>query len=139
MARPSTDYARRSPDAAVLYQVVRDHLETFLAQAASLRDGEGVPRFVEHAFRQFLRCGWLAGGFARFQCATCGCERLVAFYTKKDVPPAHVWEQLNQTALPRLWLPRRDQIFQVESIPTLGSGKVDLRGLRQQPLQVGLA
>jgi hypothetical protein len=37
MARPSTDYAPRSPDAAVLYQVVRDHLEIFLAQAASLR------------------------------------------------------------------------------------------------------
>ena len=57
-------------------------------------------------------------------------ERLVAFYTKKEVPPAHVWEQLNQTALPRLWLPRRDQIFAVDAIPTLGSGKVDLRGLR---------
>ena len=57
-------------------------------------------------------------------------ERLVAFYTRMDVPPAHVWEQLNQTALPRLWLPRRDQIFQVDAIPTLGSGKVDLRGLK---------
>ena len=47
-------------------------------------------------------------------------ERLVAFYTKKDVPPADVWEQLNQTALPRLWLPRKDQIFLVDAIPTLG-------------------
>lgn len=58
-------------------------------------------------------------------------ERLVAFYTKTDVPPAHVWEQLNQTALPRLWLPRKDNIFFAEAIPTLGSGKVDLRKLRE--------
>jgi acyl-[acyl-carrier-protein]-phospholipid O-acyltransferase/long-chain-fatty-acid--[acyl-carrier-protein] ligase len=58
-------------------------------------------------------------------------ERLVAFYTKTDVPPAHVWEQLNQTALPRLWLPRKDNIYCVDAIPTLGSGKMDLRGLRQ--------
>ena len=58
-------------------------------------------------------------------------ERLVAFYTKLDVPPSHVWEQLNQTALPRLWLPRKDHVIPVENIPTLGSGKIDLRGLRQ--------
>jgi hypothetical protein len=31
----------------VLYQIVRDHFETFRAQAASLRDGDGLPRFVE--------------------------------------------------------------------------------------------
>jgi hypothetical protein len=47
-----------------LYGIVRDHFETFRAHAASLRDGEGLPRFVEQAFRDFLRCGWLAGGFA---------------------------------------------------------------------------
>jgi hypothetical protein len=33
----------------VVYQVVRDHFETFRAQAAGLRDGEGLPRFVEQA------------------------------------------------------------------------------------------
>ena len=66
----------------MLYQVVRDHFETFHAQAASLRDGEGLPRFVEEEFRAFLRCGWLAGGFARFRCASCGLDRLVAFSCK---------------------------------------------------------
>jgi hypothetical protein len=32
---------------SVRYQVVRDHFETFRAQAASLRDGDGLRRFVE--------------------------------------------------------------------------------------------
>ena len=72
MARPSTEYEPRSPARGVLYQIVQDHFETFRAQAASLRDGEGLPRFVEHAFQTFLQCGWLAGGFARLRCGDCG-------------------------------------------------------------------
>ena len=31
----------------MLYEVVRDHLETFLAQATHDRDDAGMPRFVE--------------------------------------------------------------------------------------------
>ena len=79
---PSTVYQPRAPSQGVLYQVVRDHFETFRAQAASLRDGEGLPRFVEQEFRDFLQCGWLAGGFARFRCDDCGLDRLVPFSCK---------------------------------------------------------
>ncbi len=82
MGRPSTAYDPRRPADRVLYQIVRDHFETFRAQAASLRDGEGLPRFVEQEFGEFLRCGWLAGGFARFHCGACGLDRLVAFSCK---------------------------------------------------------
>ena len=82
MARPSTAYEPRSPAQGALYQIVRDHFETFRVQAASLRDGDGLPRFVEHAFRKFLQCGWLAGGFARFRCGDCGLDRLVPFSCK---------------------------------------------------------
>ena len=72
MAPPSTTYAPGDPTSTVLYGIVRDHFETFRAQAASLRNGDGLPRFVEQEFRDFLRCGCLAGGFARFRCAACG-------------------------------------------------------------------
>jgi hypothetical protein len=63
----------------VVYLVVRHHFESFRAQAAGLRDGEGLPRFVEQEFRALLRCGCLAGGFARFRCDDCGLDRLVPF------------------------------------------------------------
>lgn len=66
----------------MLYGIVPEHLETFRAQAASLRGGQGLPRFVEAEFRAYLRCGWLAAGFARFRCAACGTDRLVAFSCK---------------------------------------------------------
>lgn len=82
MVRPSPRYEPRSPAQSVLYQIVRDHLETFRAQAARVCDGEGLPRFIEDEFEGFLRCGWLAGGFARFRCDGCGLDRLVPFSCK---------------------------------------------------------
>lgn len=79
MALPSTTYEPRQPAAGVLHQVVRDHFETFRAQAADLRNGEGLPGFVEQEFLDFLRCGSLGPGFARFRCTGCGFDRLVPF------------------------------------------------------------
>ena len=82
MALPSVEYTPRDPGGSILQQIVREHFETFRAEAAHLRDGEGLPRFVEEEFEAFLRCGWLAGGFARFRCGDCGVDRLVAFSCK---------------------------------------------------------
>jgi acyl-[acyl-carrier-protein]-phospholipid O-acyltransferase/long-chain-fatty-acid--[acyl-carrier-protein] ligase len=61
-------------------------------------------------------------------------ERLVAFYTDAWMPPAQLWESLCRTDLPKLWLPKREDLRVVESIPTLGTGKVDLRAVRQLAL-----
>jgi len=82
VAAPSTSYEPRCPAQSALYQIVHDHFETLRAQAATVRDGEGLPRFVEQEFRDFLQCGWLAGGFARFRCDDCGLDRLVPFSCK---------------------------------------------------------
>jgi len=46
VAAPSTSYEPRAPAHGTLYRIVRDHVETFRAQAASLRDGEGLPRII---------------------------------------------------------------------------------------------
>ena len=61
-------------------------------------------------------------------------ERLVAFYSRQDVSPDVLWEELCKTDLPRLWLPRREHLVQIPEIPTLGTGKIDLRRLRQLAL-----
>ena len=82
VVRPSTSYEPWDPAQSALDHIVRDHFETFRVQAAYLRDGESLPRFVEQAFRDFLQCGWLAGGFARFRCGDCGLDRLVPFSCK---------------------------------------------------------
>jgi acyl-[acyl-carrier-protein]-phospholipid O-acyltransferase/long-chain-fatty-acid--[acyl-carrier-protein] ligase len=62
-------------------------------------------------------------------------ERLVAFYTDPNVTAQQLWERLCQTDLPRLWLPKREDLHLTESIPTLGTGKIDLRGVRQLALE----
>ncbi len=49
VARLSTSYEPRYPAGSALYQIVRDHFETFREQAASLRDGDGLPRCSDTA------------------------------------------------------------------------------------------
>ncbi len=72
----------RRPEHGVLHRTLREHLETFLAEARARSDGDGLPRFVERELREFLSCGVLARGFARFRCDGCGHEILVAFSCK---------------------------------------------------------
>jgi len=55
-------------------------------------------------------------------------ERLAVLYTRPDIAPAELWKRM--AGLPPLWRPKRESIFQVDSIPALGTGKVDLRQVR---------
>jgi hypothetical protein len=84
LGRARCTYVRRRPEDTVLHHVVREHLETFLAEARLRGGGEGLPRFVERELREFLTCGVLAEGFARFRCTDCQREILVAFSCGAD-------------------------------------------------------
>jgi acyl-[acyl-carrier-protein]-phospholipid O-acyltransferase/long-chain-fatty-acid--[acyl-carrier-protein] ligase len=57
-------------------------------------------------------------------------ERLIVLYTQQMVTADELWKRLAETDLPRLWLPKKENIYQVSSLPTLGTGKLDLRGVR---------
>ena len=63
-------------------------------------------------------------------------ERLVALYVSPDLAPADLWERVSQTELPRLWIPKRENIYQVNELPALGSGKLDLRAVKQRALEL---
>ena len=75
-------YERRRPEETTLYQVIQDHVETFLAQVEQ-ETGTGLPRFVKDEFEAFLECGILAHGFLRLRCGECAHEKLVAFSCKR--------------------------------------------------------
>ena len=49
-------YLPRRPTETVLYGLVRQHLESFLAHAREHYDG-GLPRYVEQELRAYLKCG----------------------------------------------------------------------------------
>jgi acyl-[acyl-carrier-protein]-phospholipid O-acyltransferase/long-chain-fatty-acid--[acyl-carrier-protein] ligase len=63
-------------------------------------------------------------------------ERLIALYVHADMEPADLWRRLSETDLPKLWLPKREDLHRIESIPMLGTGKVDLRAAKNLAQQV---
>lgn len=75
-------YRRREPEKTPLYRIVREHLASFVAEAAERYPGGELPAFIQREFERYLRCGLLCHGFARVRCTTCSDELLVAFSCK---------------------------------------------------------
>ena len=59
-------------------------------------------------------------------------ERLVVLHLLKDDQLKACQEKLTQSDLPNLWKPRPDQFFRVETFSYLGSGKLDLRKIKDE-------
>jgi len=59
----------------------------------------------------------------------------MAFYTQNGMSRDELWEKLNQSDLPKLWIPKRENFFLIESIPVLGSGKVDLKNVKRLAIE----
>ncbi len=57
-------------------------------------------------------------------------ERLVVLHTKIDKTASELNQALAAMDLPQLFIPAEDSYFQVAAIPALGSGKLDLKGLK---------
>ena len=58
-------------------------------------------------------------------------ERLVVLTTVPQEKLAETLAQLAKADLPALWKPRPDQFLRIETLPYLGTGKLDLRRLRE--------
>ena len=95
----SPAYVPRDPSTTVLYRVVADHLETFLASLAADPDARGLPAYVEREFYDYLQCGVLAHGFLRLGCDTFHHELLLAFSCKRrGFCPSCAGRRMAQTA-----------------------------------------
>ncbi|RUL89368.1 AMP-binding protein [Tautonia sociabilis] len=59
-------------------------------------------------------------------------ERLVVLYTPElGISPPDLVRKLHQGPLPKLWIPSADDFLPVDEIPVLGTGKLDLRRLKE--------
>jgi acyl-[acyl-carrier-protein]-phospholipid O-acyltransferase/long-chain-fatty-acid--[acyl-carrier-protein] ligase len=97
--------------------------------------GEMVPHLkIEEAILQIL--GESAGCVVTAIPDDTKGERLMAFYTAATMLPETLWSRLCETNLPKLWIPKRDSVHQVEAIPLLGTGKVDLRAVKALALEM---
>jgi acyl-[acyl-carrier-protein]-phospholipid O-acyltransferase/long-chain-fatty-acid--[acyl-carrier-protein] ligase len=63
-------------------------------------------------------------------------ERLVVLHTKLNRTPSELCQRLRESGLPNLYIPGEDSFFQVDAIPVLGSGKLDLKRLKEVALQL---
>ena len=58
-------------------------------------------------------------------------ERLLVLYTHTAQTPDELVKKLGATGVPKLWVPSADSFFEVEAIPVLGTGKLDLQAVKR--------
>jgi acyl-[acyl-carrier-protein]-phospholipid O-acyltransferase/long-chain-fatty-acid--[acyl-carrier-protein] ligase len=95
--------------------------------------GEMVPHVkIEEAINEIL--GSAASAVTAIADARRG-EKLVVFYSANGITSHELWEKLNQSELPKLWIPKREDLHPIDSLPLLGSGKVDLKRVKAMALE----
>jgi acyl-[acyl-carrier-protein]-phospholipid O-acyltransferase/long-chain-fatty-acid--[acyl-carrier-protein] ligase len=57
-------------------------------------------------------------------------ERLMVVYARETADAETLHRLMSESALPNLWKPGRDCYIAVEELPMLGTGKLDLKGLK---------
>jgi acyl-[acyl-carrier-protein]-phospholipid O-acyltransferase/long-chain-fatty-acid--[acyl-carrier-protein] ligase len=62
-------------------------------------------------------------------------ERLIVIHRKINQTPQQLCEALAKEGLPKLYRPSPDSFFEVEKLPLLGSGKLDLKQIREIALK----
>jgi hypothetical protein len=119
MAPAVATYEPRDPSRTVLYTVIANHLETFLASLEADPDAPGLPAYVEREFYDYLQCGILAHGFLRMGCDTCKKEMLLPFSCKRrGFCPSCAGRRMAQTAAHLVeqvipWVPTRQWVVSV--------------------------
>jgi hypothetical protein len=119
MAPALATYEPRDPRQTMLYTVVADHLETFLASLDPDPDAKGLPAYVQRELYDYLQCGILAHGFLRLGCDMCHKELLLPFSCKRrGFCPSCAGRRMAQTAAHLVervipWVPMRQWVVSV--------------------------
>jgi acyl-[acyl-carrier-protein]-phospholipid O-acyltransferase/long-chain-fatty-acid--[acyl-carrier-protein] ligase len=62
-------------------------------------------------------------------------ERLIVFHLPISKSPQQICREMQEAGLPNIWIPSPDSFCQVEAIPVLGTGKLDLKGLKDLAME----
>ncbi|VGO19898.1 acyl-[ACP]--phospholipid O-acyltransferase [Pontiella sulfatireligans] len=57
-------------------------------------------------------------------------EQLVVLYTAEAGDAEELADLIKHSTLPNLWHPRKDNYFQIDEMPALGAGKIDMKQLK---------
>ncbi|MCK4981859.1 MAG: AMP-binding protein [Victivallaceae bacterium] len=58
-------------------------------------------------------------------------EKLIVFYSHDELDPEIIIQKLRKRHIPNLWIPGKENFIKVEHIPMLGSGKLDIGGIKK--------
>lgn len=58
-------------------------------------------------------------------------ERLVILHRALPKPPEQILKEFGASGVPNLWIPDRNSFFEIEAVPLLGSGKLDLKRMKE--------
>lgn len=58
-------------------------------------------------------------------------ERLAVLHTLEESRISHILDKVSASGLPNLFIPGKHQFVKVEALPVLGTGKLDLRGVKR--------
>ncbi|MFB3921482.1 MAG: AMP-binding protein [Terriglobia bacterium] len=58
-------------------------------------------------------------------------EKLVVLHVELPASVDEILARLRDSGLPRLWLPRKENFYQIEAIPFLATGKLDLQRVKE--------
>jgi len=62
-------------------------------------------------------------------------ERILVLHTDISMTPEAICQELARRGLPPIWIPSPDAFVRVDTIPVLGTGKLDLQRLKEMALQ----
>jgi hypothetical protein len=136
MEERTPTHTPRDSSNTVLYKVIAEHLETFLATLDADPTAKGLPQSVKDEFYAYLQCGILAHGFLRLGCDTCQHEMLLAFSCKRrGFCPSCAGRRMAQTAAHLVeqvipWVATQQWVV---SYPDLASPEAGLRATSHCP------
>ena len=61
-------------------------------------------------------------------------ERIIVLHRELNKPVDEILKALGQTGMPNLWMPSANSFLLVDEIPLLGTGKLDLQGVKQRAM-----
>jgi len=64
-------------------------------------------------------------------------EKVVVLHRPLPISPEEICKKMQAEGLPNLWIPLPQNFYLVESIPVLGTGKLDLRAVKEMAVNVG--
>ncbi len=122
------DVARVDEDGFIM---ITDRLARF-----SKIGGEMVPHVrIEEALRQVVGADDVGIAVLGVPDPVKG-ERLVVLHEPLPEPVDVVYERLKNAGLPNLWIPARNMFFEVDELPALPTGKLDLRRAKRLALEL---